>query len=227
MKRIYLLLGGESKEKERSNKLFESIYARLSQEPFEEILVICSGFSGFNLNVNIPESSKMKQYLIEKGIPKERILEEDKSLDTLGNILYSYFIIEQLILNNQDNKINLEIYPNITISLVTSTFHLGRSKELFLRIFKTLKGINPNVNFEFIPTKKYSLLKFWKYTNLNEIAKDLFVEFDSQILYNLRLPEDYLKYLNSLPIYSQRELNTKESIIGAYSKAIKVFKKIK
>lgn len=50
--------------------------------------IICSG--GYaNPSVNCSEAEKMKEYLVNKNIPEELIIEENKSLSTYQNALYS------------------------------------------------------------------------------------------------------------------------------------------
>ena len=54
--------------------------------------IICSG--GYaNPKVNFSEAEKMKEYLISKNIPEELIIEENKSLSTYQNALYSVPIV--------------------------------------------------------------------------------------------------------------------------------------
>ncbi|TVX94635.1 YdcF family protein [Paenibacillus agilis] len=62
------------------------------------------------------EAEGSKRYLVKQGIPKERVLEEDKSTSTLENLLYSKTIIS----NNQ--------WDSITI--ITHDFHGTRAREI-------------------------------------------------------------------------------------------------
>ena len=50
--------------------------------------IICSG--GYaNPKVNFSEAEKMKEYLVNKNIPEELVIEENKSLSTYENAVYS------------------------------------------------------------------------------------------------------------------------------------------
>lgn len=50
--------------------------------------IICSG--GFaNPAVNVSEAEKMKEYLVSKNIPEELVIEENQSMTTYQNAVYS------------------------------------------------------------------------------------------------------------------------------------------
>ena len=74
--------------------------------------VICSGGQG--AGEEVPESIAMKNYLIRKGIGKDRILLEEKSKSTIENLVYSSEILKKL--NAQNDK----------IIIVTSSFNILR-----------------------------------------------------------------------------------------------------
>ena len=74
--------------------------------------VICSGGQG--VGEEVPESVAMKNYLISKGIKKDRILLEERSKSTIENLVYSREILEKL--NAQNDK----------IIIVTSSFNILR-----------------------------------------------------------------------------------------------------
>lgn len=76
----------------------------------EETKVIVSGGQG--PGENITEAQAMKTYLIDKGISEDRIIMEDKSVNTDENIEFSKKLI--------DDK-------NSSIVLVTNSFHVYRS----------------------------------------------------------------------------------------------------
>lgn len=86
--------------------------------------LLVSGGVGFqNLDRKNTEASKMKKYLLEKGIPERDILVEDSSRDSIENIRNTL----QLLKKDYENK---EI-PNIKFALVTSDFHIRRCLSLF------------------------------------------------------------------------------------------------
>ena len=57
----------------------------------------------------------MKKYLVENGISKDRILEEDRSFNTVQNMKYSVKFL--------DNK-------EASVGIVTNNFHLFRAVRL-------------------------------------------------------------------------------------------------
>lgn len=78
--------------------------------------VIVSGGQGSN--EPIPESQAMKNFLVNKGINPNRIIEEDKSKSTFQNLEFSKKILEE---KNADKD---------EVLIVTSDFHLFRAKEI-------------------------------------------------------------------------------------------------
>ncbi len=76
--------------------LFEQIKQRLGYEPN----IICTGYkSGLNPKQVLKkdaEAEKSKKYLIEHGVPEEKIKLEVESQDALTNMIYSWNILEKL-----------------------------------------------------------------------------------------------------------------------------------
>lgn len=61
------------------------------------------------------EAQAMERYLVEKGVPKERLLLENRSESTLENLAYSRLLIEK-----QPAK----------VGILTSNFHLYRARKI-------------------------------------------------------------------------------------------------
>jgi len=78
----------------------------------ENKLIICSG--GFG------QAKLMKKFLIQKGIPEYKIVEEGNSRTTIENCIYSYEYLSKLI-DGED----------VTIHLVTNDYHIERSEYIF------------------------------------------------------------------------------------------------
>ncbi|MDU4830016.1 MAG: YdcF family protein, partial [Clostridium perfringens] len=78
--------------------------------------VIVSGGQGSN--EPIPESEAMKNFLVNKGINPNRIIEEDKSKSTFQNLEFSKKILEERHADKDE------------VLIVTSDFHLFRAKEI-------------------------------------------------------------------------------------------------
>lgn len=124
IKHVFLILCGENEQhRPRSNQLLSLI------EHQHNYKVIVSGFSSFSIDPESSESSRLSDYLISHGIDESDIILEDRSMDTLWNLVFSHIIVEDL----------LQTYSHIdSITLITDTFHLHRSQVLFTRIFRSL-----------------------------------------------------------------------------------------
>lgn len=83
----------------------------------EDIKIIVSGGQG--PGETITEAEAMKKYLIDRGVSQDRIIKEDKSTSTQENMLYT-----RQLLRSIDSK------ENLRITVVTSNFHMYRSKVL-------------------------------------------------------------------------------------------------
>ena len=78
---------------------------------------ICIVSGGQGPNEPTTEAYAMKQYLMERGIGEERIIEEDKSTSTNENLMFS-------------KEIMLEYDKDLTVAIATSDFHIFRAKLL-------------------------------------------------------------------------------------------------
>ncbi len=83
-------------------------------------LIISAGGSGELLQEEQKESHRMTDFLIEFGVPKDRIISESKSKNTRENALYTKGMMDSL-------KIH-------TIALVTSSLHMRRSVGTFSKL---------------------------------------------------------------------------------------------
>ncbi|MCD8018047.1 MAG: YdcF family protein [Clostridiales bacterium] len=101
----------------------------------EDTLCIVSGGQGSNEPFS--EAQGMYDYLIEKGINADRILIEDKSLNTVENLTNSsaYFDKEKA-----------------SVGIVTSNFHIFRSVRLAKKLgLKNVRGIAADVVVIYLP----------------------------------------------------------------------------
>ncbi|MEY8304628.1 YdcF family protein [Anaerosalibacter bizertensis] len=101
--------------KERLDKALE--YGKLHKD----IRVVVCGGQGED--EDITEAEAMKLYLVSNGIDENRIILEEKSTTTYDNIKFAREIIQK----NDSRK-------NINILLVTSNYHIFRSKFLAKRL---------------------------------------------------------------------------------------------
>lgn len=95
----------------------DSAYQALEKDP--ELKCVVSGGQG--ADEQYPESRVMREYLIQKGIAPERIVEEDLSTNTRENLLYSMEIIRA------------QGWPE-TVTLVTNGYHHCRAGMLAKRL---------------------------------------------------------------------------------------------
>lgn len=78
-----------------------------------EAVIIVSGGQG--PQENISEALAMKNYLVKKGIPEDKIIMEDKSTSTITNFKYSHEIMNEMGL------------PQDSVVFVTNAYHIYRS----------------------------------------------------------------------------------------------------
>lgn len=100
--------------------------------------IIMSGNYGFWLEKEPirPEAEAMEEYALTLGVPKDAILKEDVSKDTIGN---AYFCkLNFLELNNWKN-----------IVVVTSDYHISRTQYIFDKVL----GGNYTIEFVAVDSK--------------------------------------------------------------------------
>ena len=102
----------------------------------KDLIFITSGGQG--PDEPIPESASMKQYLLEQGIPEERIIEENRSTNTRENMMFS------------KEKIR-EINPNGKVAFSTTHYHLFRSGLYARRVKMRAVGIGAKTKWYFWP----------------------------------------------------------------------------
>lgn len=95
---------------------------------------------------SITEAEAMKRYLLGKGIEGERLVLEDKATDTDENLAYAFKIID-------------EEKEDASITVVTSSFHVLRSKMIAKDLGREVSGIGARTLPYLIPT--YYLREFF------------------------------------------------------------------
>ena len=113
-----------------------AFYEKQKSETGRELIFVTSGGQGRG-EVN-SESLAMKNYLIEKGIPEERIIEEDRSTDTLENMRFSKAKIE-------------ELSKNAKVAFSTTNYHVFRSGLYARRVKMRAQGIGAKTKWYFWP----------------------------------------------------------------------------
>jgi Uncharacterized conserved protein len=104
----------------------------------QDIKVIASGGQG--PGENITEAEAMKKYLINHGIPDSDIVKEEKSTSTMENFKYSKTAFKE--------QFGFEMKK---IMIVTSDFHMFRSKLLARRNGLTPFGLSAKTPFYIYP----------------------------------------------------------------------------
>jgi hypothetical protein len=80
---------------------------------FPEAKLIMS--TGDNQGLGIPNSTVMAEYATSLGLPRENVIEEDRSRNTYQNLLYSMEIIESLGLK-QPTLVTLDLYTRRAVA---------------------------------------------------------------------------------------------------------------
>ena len=87
------------------------------------------------------EAPELKNQLVKRGIEQDRILVEDKALDTIQNFKYSCKMLENYAGISTDEILNSPIL------VVSNYFHLRRAERLAHRMgFTNIKGLGANVD---------------------------------------------------------------------------------
>ncbi len=107
-------------------------------EELPDALCVVSGGQG--RGENISEAEAMRRYLVDKGVPNERILLEDRSASTEENIAFSTEILEERGIDR--------------VIIATNEFHQYRA-ELYARKNGLTAGHHSN------STPPHNLLNYW------------------------------------------------------------------
>lgn len=76
--------------------------------------------SGGAVGSRSSEAELMKKYLVENGVPANKVLKEDKSCNTVQNLVFSKQLMEQ--------------YQLKTFIIITNLFHIRRTKYIMHRL---------------------------------------------------------------------------------------------
>ena len=145
------LLGGERVSRLLGDRLDKA--AKVYKRSYTACKIICSGGQG--PDEKLSEAEAMKNYLIEKRqIPAEDILLEDRSTDTMENLVNSKALIE----SRKGRKIT---------AVVTSSYHIFRAMVYARRISFPVTGIGSHVAFYYWPSamiREYAALVKYYFT---------------------------------------------------------------
>ena len=101
-------------------------------------IAIVSGGMGFG--ESITEAEAMNRYMVERGIEQNRIYKEEQATSTYENMVYSKRLFEE---NRKE--------PLSKIMIVTSDFHMLRSKMLAGRVGLQASGISASTPWYIYP----------------------------------------------------------------------------
>ncbi|WP_054957354.1 YdcF family protein [Paenibacillus dakarensis] len=115
---VLIVLGYVSKDSQIHPLLKERLDEayRLFWQYRHKYIIVSGGAVGSRLS----EAEQMKRYLVEKGVPAKRILLEDKSRNTVQNLIFSKQLMDQ--------------YQLKSFVIVTNLFHIRRTKYIMHRL---------------------------------------------------------------------------------------------
>lgn len=108
----YLIVLGAQVKGTRVSKALEQRLSKAAEylQEHEDAIVIVSGGQGSGEDIS--EAEAMKAWLVERGIAEERILEENRSVNTSQNIRFSKELMED---------------ATATVGIVSNDFHVFRA----------------------------------------------------------------------------------------------------
>ncbi len=117
-----------------------------------EAMIIVSGGQG--PQEDIPEALAMKRYLVEKGVPEDKIIMEDKSTSTITNFRNSYEIMYER---------NLPVHSTV---FVTNAYHVYRAAQYAeIEGFKEIKHLGTDIVWYTVPMnymrEMLAVVKMW------------------------------------------------------------------
>lgn len=116
-----------------------------------DAVIIVSGGQG--PQEKISEALAMKRYLVDKGVPEEKIIMEDKSTSTIENFKYSHEIMKEMGL------------PEDSVVFVTNAYHVYRGSYYAEKEGLTVNHLGTDIIWYTIPMNYFremiAVLKMW------------------------------------------------------------------
>lgn len=115
---------------------------------------------------DIPEALAMKRYLVDKGVPEEKIIMEDKSTSTIENFRFSY-----------DIMFEKNLPTHYSVVLVTNAYHVYRASEYAeAEGFKEIKHLGTDIIWYTIPMnymrEMMAVVKMWVFDDVLPAVKE-------------------------------------------------------
>lgn len=127
-----IVLGFRTKKNGQPNLILKSRLDKaldLSKELIIKKMIV----TGSAVHNQFVEAEVMKKYLVENGIPEEKIILENQARNTVENAQYSLQIVSKYHLEN--------------VIVITSPYHKKRTKIIFDQFFKDYQLIASNQSF--------------------------------------------------------------------------------
>jgi len=229
IEKIYLILTGEDEKKRpRSKKLLKEIKKEYYNKTCYDFKVIITGKSGFDFNRNPTQAENMREFLIKNSpLLESNIVLENEAIDTFGNMVFSYPILNEMIESSGDL---------VEVVLITEKFHMSRSRMLFNIVFGDLleskkirltckSAFTSGINLRFLKLhihKFFNNLKQFNFDRkdifyylskeqylLKKDTKDFLIKevlfLDLEVRYKNQLSkyEDYRNFLLNMPVYKK------------------------
>lgn len=122
------------------------------------VTIVVSGGQGSDEVV--PESTAMRRYLVDNGIPRDAIVEENQSTSTMENLRFSH----ALIVRHQ---------PFYRAVLVTSNYHVLRANIFARQLHLDLTGIGARTPWYYLPFAMFreylALILMYRWSNLGVV----------------------------------------------------------
>ena len=139
-----LVLGGEDHKNhtrsDHAHHLYQQVEASRRHVPLQ--LVLSGSHSGLDRYLPpLPEAEQMRRYLAGVGVPVDSMHMETQALDTIGNMVFSWPILEQITSGSATRR----------FGIVTDRYHMTRSLWLARRVFPAEYELHP------LPTERDSL----------------------------------------------------------------------
>lgn len=113
-----------------------AFYGRQKAKTGKEATFIASG--GRGADEPVAESAAIKRYLTERGVPADRVIEENRSTDTFENMKFSKEII-------------FETDPGAKVAFATTNYHVFRSGLFARRVKMRAVGMGAKTKWYFWP----------------------------------------------------------------------------
>lgn len=147
-----IVLGAAVHGSELSNTLVGRLNAAMAyHESNPQALIVVSGGQG--PQEDLPEAVAMRQYLVDKGIPSELIVVEDRSTSTEENFAFSKSLLDQ------------RLGSGYTVVFVTDEFHVYRAEQIAGAAGLTAHHVSSRTPWYFWPAnylrETVAVITFW------------------------------------------------------------------